>query len=201
MNPEATLYPTGATAPGRNVPPGRRRCPEALRAAAAMGQAGPDARAATVKELRWSYHSTGVRAGRIAGPEDAARLALQLIGGSAQEEVLVLCLDQGGCVQAVERVARGTVTECPLCLRDAFRTAVAVNAARIILAHNHPTGHVVPSANDRAMTERAVTAGRLLGITVCDHLIVGPDGYFSFRTETPLMREDPGPAFAGVVER
>ncbi len=61
-----------------------------------------------------------------------------------------------------------------------FREAIAERAAAVILVHNHPSGDPVPSADDRAITEQLVAAGRLLDIPVHDHVIIGRGRYTSF---------------------
>jgi DNA repair protein RadC len=61
-----------------------------------------------------------------------------------------------------------------------FKVAILANAAAIVVLHNHPSGDPLPSAEDYAMTERLVAAGRILGIRVLDHVVVGDDDYFSF---------------------
>jgi DNA repair protein RadC len=63
-----------------------------------------------------------------------------------------------------------------------FRLAVAMGATSLVVAHNHPSGVLTPSAEDKAVTRQLVSAGRLLDIPVHDHLIVGltPDEYYSF---------------------
>jgi DNA repair protein RadC len=70
----------------------------------------------------------------------------------------------------------GTVVD----IRIAFATSLKGLASAIVLAHNHPSGNLVPSEEDKRITKRFVEAGRLLEITVLDHLIVTTEGYYSF---------------------
>ena len=65
--------------------------------------------------------------------------------------------------------------------REVFAGAIADRAAAVILVHNHPSGRLDPTPEDLAVTRRLVEAGRILGIEVLDHVIVGGTGYFSFR--------------------
>jgi len=65
--------------------------------------------------------------------------------------------------------------------REVFADPLMDRAAAIIVAHNHPSGTLEPSAEDLALTRRLQRAGELLGIKVLDHLILGPDGYASMR--------------------
>lgn len=70
--------------------------------------------------------------------------------------------------------------------REVFRAAIIAGAASIVLAHNHPSGDPKPSADDRAVTDQLVAAGRLLDIPVHDHIICGNGCYISF-AESGLM--------------
>ena len=64
--------------------------------------------------------------------------------------------------------------------RDIFREAVKNNAAFLILVHNHPAGSILPSYQDTIMTIEMIRIGRLMGILVLDHLIIGRDGFYSY---------------------
>lgn len=78
------------------------------------------------------------------------------------------------------RVSLGTANETTMLPRDLFREAIKRNAVSVIIAHNHPSGKVLPSEDDRAFTNRIKAAGELVGIQVADHLVVGPKDYWSF---------------------
>jgi len=75
-------------------------------------------------------------------------------------------------------VAMGSVNTVEVNPRDVFREAVRRNATSIIVAHNHPSGEVEPSANDRALTDRLQEGGKLLGIPMLDHIVLGASGSF-----------------------
>jgi DNA repair protein RadC len=64
--------------------------------------------------------------------------------------------------------------------REVFRIAIALGAAAIVVAHNHPSGDASPSAEDHAVTRQLVAAGRILDLPVHDHIIVGAGCYTSF---------------------
>ena len=70
--------------------------------------------------------------------------------------------------------------------REVFTTGVALSAASVILAHNHPSGDVSPSQDDINLTRRLVQAGEIMGIDVLDHLIIGSDDFLSLK-ERGLM--------------
>ncbi|MDT1957564.1 JAB domain-containing protein [Carnobacterium divergens] len=65
--------------------------------------------------------------------------------------------------------------------REIFRGAVRYAAARIIVAHNHPSGNPTPSDADFAFTKRMATCGELMGIELLDHIIIGSDSYISLK--------------------
>ncbi|HFE64018.1 MAG TPA: hypothetical protein ENK14_06320, partial [Caldithrix sp.] len=67
--------------------------------------------------------------------------------------------------------------------REVFQPAIIDSAAAIILLHNHPSGEISPSAEDRNITFRLLEAGKLLDIPVLDHVILGENKYFSFKEE------------------
>lgn len=96
------------------------------------------------------------------------------------ENLQVLCLNTRRRLIAVENVAQGLLDQVLVHAREVFAIAIAKRASAIILAHNHPSGDPTPSAEDRAVTEQLVAAGRLLDIPVHDHVIVGRGRYVSF---------------------
>ncbi|MCB0307058.1 MAG: JAB domain-containing protein, partial [Calditrichaeota bacterium] len=71
---------------------------------------------------------------------------------------------------------------------EVFRSAILESAASIILLHNHPSGEVHPSPEDKSITKRLIESGRLLDVPVLDHIIIGSSSYFSFR-EAGLVEE------------
>jgi len=64
--------------------------------------------------------------------------------------------------------------------REVFWPAIRDNAVAIVVAHNHPSGQIDPSNEDREVTRRLVAAGEIIGIPVLDHVIIGRDRYYSF---------------------
>jgi DNA repair protein RadC len=64
--------------------------------------------------------------------------------------------------------------------REVFKPAVRESASAVILLHNHPSGDPTPSPEDRELTRRLVKAGRIMGIKVLDHIVIGDGRYFSF---------------------
>lgn len=102
-------------------------------------------------------------------------------GNLLQEEFVALAMDHRNNVVAATVVSRGSATTVHADMLDTFRSNVIYGATRIILAHNHPSGSIEPSPSDIALTERAIRAGKELGVTILDHIIIGKDDYASLR--------------------
>ena len=117
---------------------------------------------------------------KITGPADLFPL-IQRYGAKKQEHFLVITLRSDSTVQRVHLVSIGLLNRTIIHPREVFVRAIKDRAASIILAHNHPSGQVEPSREDREATQRLVKAGTLLGIEVLDHLIIGRSGFYSFR--------------------
>jgi len=100
--------------------------------------------------------------------------------GHDREEMLAIILDSKNTITGIHTISIGTLTMSIVHPRETFKAAILMSAAAIILAHNHPSGDPTPSAEDRALTDRLVKAGNLLGIRVIDHVIVGDNRYVSF---------------------
>lgn len=114
--------------------------------------------------------------------EAAAALLRPRLLDKKKEHFLALLLDNRHRVIRVSPIAVGSLSATLAHPRELFRDAIAASAAAIILAHNHPSGDPEPSAHDVEITARLVEAGRLLGIEVVDHLIVGTSGVVSLRS-------------------
>jgi DNA repair protein RadC len=120
---------------------------------------------------RWSVRS----------PRDVAeRLVLQM-GRLEREELRVVLLNTKNVVLRVATVYQGNVSTSLVRIGELFRDAVRLNAAGIIVVHNHPSGDPTPSPDDLHLTAEALAAGRLLDIDLLDHLIVGHDAWVSLR--------------------
>lgn len=91
-----------------------------------------------------------------------------------QENVIVATLTGANEIIKIHHITRGTVNQSQIHPREVFAPAIEDRAASIILIHNHPSGNLTPSPQDVLITERIKQAGELLGITLLDHLIIGP---------------------------
>lgn len=118
-------------------------------------------------------------ADRIRGPADVFRLMGPRLHDLPQEEFHTLLLNTRHRVMRQVLVTRGILDASLIHPREVFRPAVGEGAAALILVHNHPSGDPTPSAEDRAVTRQLVEAGRVLGIPVLDHVVVGRGRYRS----------------------
>jgi DNA repair protein RadC len=117
----------------------------------------------------------------IRSPRDLAdRLILQM-GRLEREELRVVLLDTKNHVLRVATVYQGNVNSSLVRVGELYRDAVRLNAAGVILVHNHPSGDPTPSPDDLHLTAAALAAGRLLDIQLLDHLVIGHDAFVSLR--------------------
>lgn len=116
----------------------------------------------------------------IRSPRDVYRVFGPRLEDLPVEEFHVGVLDAQHRLDRDITITRGILNSSLVHPREVFREAIAERAAALILVHNHPSGDPSPSADDRAVTEQLVAAGRLLDIPVHDHVIVGRGRYTSF---------------------
>ncbi len=117
----------------------------------------------------------------VRGPGDLAGLLQRELGGLDREHFLGVYLDARHRVVAVRTVSVGTLNASLVHPREVYRTAVALQAAAVIVAHNHPSGCARPSGDDVELTRRLARCGSLLGIELLDHLVVGDGEVVSIR--------------------
>ncbi|MBR2692209.1 MAG: DNA repair protein RadC [Aquamicrobium sp.] len=99
----------------------------------------------------------------------------------SREQFRILFLDKKNMLIADEVQQTGTVDHTPVYPREVMKRALELSATAIILVHNHPSGDPTPSRADIDMTKEIVEAGKRLGITVHDHLIIGKKGHASMK--------------------
>jgi DNA repair protein RadC len=121
-----------------------------------------------------------VERARIRGPRDIYDRCAPGMRDLTQEEFRVLLLNTQHAVARELVVTRGTLDASIVHPREVFRAAITDSAAAMILVHNHPSGDPAPSPEDREVTRQLAEAGRLLGIPVLDHVVIGDGRYVSF---------------------
>lgn len=118
---------------------------------------------------------------QIKNSADAYYLVKDELENELQEKFLAIYLDTKKYVIEKKTIFIGTVNNSNVTARDVFREGVKCNACAMIIVHNHPAGSIVPSFEDVNLTNEFIKLGRLLGILVIDHLIIGKNNYYSFR--------------------
>jgi len=110
---------------------------------------------------------------QISDPKDAGSHLIDRFQGQPEELFTGLFLDTRHRVLCFEVMFRGSIDGCQVHSREVVRTALQVNAAAVIFAHNHPSGVPEPSAADRAITRRLVESLQLVDVRVLDHFVIG----------------------------
>ena len=117
----------------------------------------------------------------VSSSKESAAIVRTMLGNNDREEFVVLLLDAKHKISAVHSVSVGTLTLSLVHPREVYKAAILANSAAIIMAHNHPSGDCTPSQEDKVLTKRLCDAGKILGIAVLDHIVLGEeDQYFSF---------------------
>lgn len=125
-------------------------------------------------------HERLTRMGKIASPADATDMITAWIGYKEHEEFGLIWLDTQHRVIKCEALFRGTLDACSVYPREILKRAIQLNAAAVILAHNHPSGVTDPSAADKTITKTIKDALSFIGVRVLDHVIVAPGSRYSF---------------------
>jgi DNA repair protein RadC len=122
---------------------------------------------------------------QLRSSKDVASLFRTYLGDTDREHFLVAMLDQKNKIIGINIVSTGSLTASVVHPREVYKPAILSNAAAIICGHNHPSGAPQPSQEDRPLTVRLAQGGKLLGISVLDHVIIGDgtESYFSFADE------------------
>lgn len=108
-------------------------------------------------------------------PEKVARLAKEFLHmhENTEEYMYMLCLNTKLRLTGIFEISHGNVNSSIVGTREVFQKALLGNAVSIILMHNHPSGDCTPSREDIAVTKKLVDAGRIVGVEVLDHIIIG----------------------------
>ena len=118
---------------------------------------------------------------KISSPKDAADIYMHELRYLKKEKFNVIFLDTKNHIISKENISIGSLNASIVHPREIFNRAVKRSSNAIILIHNHPSGNPEPSKEDVNITKRVVEAGKILGIDVLDHIIVGDLSYYSFK--------------------
>jgi DNA repair protein RadC len=117
----------------------------------------------------------------VHSPADAAALVQFEMSALEQEELWVIALDTRNRVLKIEKLYKGSLNQSQVRVGELFRNAIRLNAANLIVVHNHPSGDPTPSPDDITVTRQIIQAGKLLDVEVLDHLVIGRDRFVSLK--------------------
>ncbi len=123
----------------------------------------------------------GVRDPQMTSSEDVYRYMRPKLAHLNCEEFWILHLSHANRVQFAERMARGGLAATVVDARLIAKSAIDHLSSGLILVHNHPSGNLVPSPQDDRLTRKIIDVAKICDISIHDHVIVGPGGYFSYR--------------------
>lgn len=123
-------------------------------------------------------------------PAKCGEILISEIGAKDREAFAVLFLNRRNRLIRSKIISEGSLSKTIIEPRDVFREGLKVNAASMVLGHNHPSGSLEPSSSDLHSTSVFIHIGKLMGMPVLDHLIVSRHSWKSLRQETDLFGED-----------
>ena len=131
------------------------------------------------KEVSMNYPTLSYA---IKSPDDAATIGKEFmrIHEEPEEYMYMICMNTKNKVIGVFEISHGSVNSSIVTPREVFQKALLANAVSIILMHNHPSGDPTASREDIEVTKRLVEAGKIVGVEVLDHIIIG-DRYISLK--------------------
>lgn len=118
---------------------------------------------------------------RITSPEDGAKYLYPKLSYKSTEHFAVVLLNSKNRIIGFEIISQGSINSSVVHPREVFNLAIVNHAAGILAAHNHPSGDPTPSKEDKSLTTSLAESGKMIGIPVLDHIIVGHNCYFSFK--------------------
>ena len=122
----------------------------------------------------------------ITSPEDCIGLLMPNLRYETHEKFVVIILNAKNKVLAIRQISEGSLSSAVVHPREVFQKAIINHAAAIICAHNHPSGDPTPSKEDIELTSSLAGTGKVLGIPVLDHLVIGDGLYYSFKEHSNL---------------
>lgn len=139
-----------------------------------------------VKESGGRYNLDNKRA---SSPQNAVKIFNEVfeMDSRAEEVLALMTLDTKNKVTGMFIVSQGSINASVVHPREVYKRALLQNASQIIIAHNHPSGDPNPSKEDINITKRLVEAGKLIGIDMLDHIIIGDRKYISLKDKGVII--------------
>ena len=117
----------------------------------------------------------------VKNPEGVVKAIRASIQDKAKEHFKLILLNPRNKIIGVSTISIGTLNASLVHPREVFKDAIMHSAASVVLAHNHPSGDPEPSEDDLKITKKLVDSGKILGIEVIDHIIIGKNNFCSFK--------------------
>lgn len=135
-----------------------------------------------MKEQEYNYSANNLN-----NPEAIVKMANTCfrLDKRAEEHVLMLALDSKCNLLGIFEVSHGAVNKSIASPREVYMRALICGAVNIVLVHNHPSGSVEPSLDDRMTCDKLASAGEIVGVHLIDFIIVGDNEYYSFNNKEP----------------
>ena len=143
---------------------------------------GPAKATLLAASMELSRRKYSPRNKKISSPSDVYPL-LAHYGDRQQEYFFSISLNGAHEVIKIRTISKGILNRAIIHPREVFTDTIADRAASIVVAHNHPSGNLEPSREDREITLRLKDAGNILGIQLLDHIVFSHSGYYSFLEE------------------
>lgn len=140
-----------------------------------MKQSADITSAMFIREVHMTFKTLNTRRIHTSSPQSVASFLISELSEQVSEHFVVLMVNNKNMIVKYDVISKGTVSEAIVHPREVFRSAVKPLASGIIIAHNHPSGSVQPSRQDIETTKRIHEAGKIMGIPLMDHIIVGFD--------------------------
>ncbi len=137
-----------------------------------------------IREVNVNYRTTTEKRIAIKEAIDAAAFVRSVLTDNSREHCIALYLDASHHIASYSVISIGGANSAFIAPREVFQRAVLIGAISIILAHNHPSGSLEPSYQDREITRRMKDAGGIMAIPILDHVIVTDQGSLSLREES-----------------
>lgn len=137
----------------------------------------------SVAELSKRISTLKIEKIKISSPSDAAVVLMEEMRYYKKEYFKIILLDTKNNIKKVSEISVGSLNSSIVHPREVFSEAVVNQASSIILVHNHPSGESEPSHEDIVLTNRLDECGKILGIKVLDHIIIGDGVFYSFKEE------------------
>ena len=137
-----------------------------------------------IREVNVNYRTTTDKRFKIRDAGDIAEFVRSVMTDNSREHCIALYLDASHHIASYSIISIGGANSAFLAPREVFQRAVLIGAISVVLAHNHPSGTLDPSHQDREITSRLRRAGEIIGIAILDHVIVTDNAFLSLREET-----------------